>query len=84
MKTHPNRDVDADYQAAYLAEYDKYKAAGLDDLAAGVEAVLLGLGVDVRPKQKEAPVKERAVSPEPTEKAVDVEKRGPGRPSTKK
>lgn len=81
--THPNRDVDADYLAAYVAEHDKYKAAGLDDLAAGVAAVLLGLGHDVRPKTKEAPVKERAVTPEPTEKAVEVEKRGPGRPAKK-
>lgn len=41
------RDVDSDYTAAYLAEYQTYLGAGLIDRAAAVAAELRARGVDI-------------------------------------
>lgn len=86
MSNPVNRDVEADFLSAYLAEYKSYKAAGLHDRAEAVAAVLRGLGHEVAPRSPKAPegVKERAVVVEPLERAVEADapppKRGPGRP----
>lgn len=82
-KVAPNRDVEADYLAAYIAEYESYKYAGLDDQAKAVAAQLRALGHEVRPKQPAAEVKEKAVTPPPVERAVEKDeppKRPVGRP----
>lgn len=41
------RDIDADFKAAYLAEYKVALAAGLTDRAAACEAELKRMGVTV-------------------------------------
>lgn len=66
------RDVDADYLAAYQAEYAAYKAAGLDR-ADEVAEILDGLGHPVKAKAapKKTPAKQRAVAADTTEKAVE-------------
>lgn len=77
-----NRDVDADYLAAYIAEYESYKFGGLDEQARAVAAELSRLGHEVRPKPP-AEAKERAVVPPPVERAVEKDeppKRPVGRP----
>ena len=75
------RDVEAEYAKAYVAEYESYKTAGLDDRAKAVAAELRKLGHEV----ESAPKKERAVSPEPLERAVeaDAAPKRRGRPSSK-
>lgn len=75
------RDVKADYIKAYLVEYEKFSACG-DERAESVARELRALGHEV--KAKVALVKERAVSPEPLERAVEQDvppKRG--RPAKK-
>jgi len=75
------RDVKADYIAAHLAEFESYKTAGLTERANAVAVVLRQLGVEV--DKAPAGVKERAVAPEPVERAVEADappKRRPGRP----
>lgn len=76
------RDPEADFVAAYRAEYATYKNAGLDERAEAVAAELRALGHAV-----DAPaVKERAVSPDPLERAVeaDAAPKRRGRPSRAK
>lgn len=87
-RNHPDtsngiRDEAADYLAAHIAEYESYSSAGMTEKAAEVAAVLHTLGHDVRPQKPVEGQKERAVSAEPLEQAVDSDapaKRRPGRP----
>lgn len=58
------RDVDADYRAAYIEEYESYKRAGLDEQAENVAQILrdgYGHEVDVKSKRQTA---KRASAPE--------------------
>lgn len=58
------RDVDADYRTAYIAEYESYKRAGLDEQAENVAQILRdGYGHEVEPKSKRQTAK-RASAPE--------------------
>jgi hypothetical protein len=79
-----NRDIEADYKAALLREYESYRSAGLDDAAKAVATELRNLGHDVRPKPS-AETKEKAVDPTPVERAVEKDepqtKRPVGRPA---
>lgn len=78
------RDERADIIDALKAEYESYVGAfGMADKAAEVAAVLRAYGHEVRPQKPVAGQKERAVSAEQTERAVDgesVKKRPAGRP----
>lgn len=81
-KVPPNRDVEADYLAAQIREFEAYRDAGLDDMAKAVAEELRKLGHDVRPKPP-AEKKEKAVDPAPVERAVEKDeapKRPVGRP----
>lgn len=75
------RDVEGDYAKALRAEYETYKKYGREDRAKEVAAELHRVGHEVA----SAPVKERAVSPEPLERAVeaDAAPKRRGRPSQK-
>lgn len=87
-RNHPStsdgiRDVEADYIAAHVSEYESYNSAGMTEKAAEVASALRALGHDVRPQKPVEGQKERAVSTEPLETAVDSDapaKRRPGRP----
>lgn len=77
------RDTAAEYVAAHVAEYESYVTAGMTAKAVEVANVLRQLGHEVRPRRPEAGQKERAVNPDPLERAVDGDapaKRRPGRP----
>lgn len=77
------RDVEADYKAALLKEFESYRSAGMDDAAKAVATELRNLGHDVRPKAS-AETKEKAVDPTPVERAVEKDepaKRPVGRPA---
>lgn len=70
-----NRDADADYKAAYIAEYKAYLASGDSERAEAVAAVLRKLGHNI------GTTVETKVVDTPAEKAVeDTPKRRPGRP----
>lgn len=80
------RDSKADYLAAYIAEYEAYKAAGEKERAAATAVVLRKLGHNVNPPtppkpRKEVPVETKVEEP-PLERAVDEQpKRRVGRPT---
>lgn len=75
-RNHPStnpgiRDAAADYLAAHVAEHESYANAGMTEKAAEVAAVLRALGHEVRPEKPTEGQKERAVAPEPLERAVE-------------
>ena len=69
------RNEAEDYLRAYRAEYEAYRAAGLEERAAAVAAVLRNLGDNIEPV---AP-RETVVDHSPVERAVEepaVRRRG--------
>lgn len=65
------RDIEADYVNAYLAEYNAYCGAGLDEKADEVANILDAMGHPVKAKAKKTPAKQRAIAADTTEKAVE-------------
>lgn len=69
------RNVDADYKAAYIAEYEVLSKAGLSKAAGRIADILNDeFGHDVRPKTKRAPrggAKENAAASPPPETTDD-------------
>lgn len=58
------RDIEADYKAAYIAEYESYKNAGLNEAAENIAGILRSdYGHDVEGKSKRQTAK-RASAPE--------------------
>ncbi|MFE6362971.1 hypothetical protein ACFVP3_23605 [Streptomyces sp. NPDC057806] len=93
------RDIEGDYKAAYLDEYEGYKAAGRDEDAARVADILrdsYGHDVDAVDEREPTGVVERpetgeqetAVAAPPPEAAVDprpaAKKQAPPRRAAKK
>lgn len=68
---HLIRDVDGDYRKALLAEYDKFVSFGREDMVEAIARDLRALGHEVKPKAAKAPAKEKAVSQESLETAVE-------------
>lgn len=76
------RDIEGDYIQALLEEYEALHRCGLADRAADVATQLELRGHRVHPPKPLAGTKERAVTPEGLERAIDdgPPRRRPGRP----
>lgn len=67
------RDERDDFLKAHIAEYESYRASGLDERAESVAEVLrTGYGHEVNPP-KAVPAKERAVAPAELEMAIEAD-----------
>lgn len=76
-----NRDVDADYKAAYIAEYQSYRDSGRHDAAERVARILRdSYGYDVAPKRTKRPAPERADVDRPPENTAEPAPKRRGRP----
>jgi hypothetical protein len=67
------RDIEADYRAAYIAEYESYRRAGRDADAENVATILREqYGHDVEAEPEQAPAApEHAAADRPPEAAVE-------------
>lgn len=79
MSKSDQRDEQADYLAAYKAEYEAYKSSGDTERAAAVAAVLADLDKGSKKAKKAEPVVETADEPVAPERAVESVRHGRAR-----